>query len=495
MRVKGSWPFRSNAKSVSYDLTSVAHDSPSRGGGPYDTALDALQVLLTDPEIPMPVVFCVAGPFGTGKTTFLRLIEHGLRRNLSPEERHLWLPVFVSVRDEHVETREQAWAVLVSAMYSQFQQSMPSGIARLAFRTRLEMARRGSRSFFRRVVLPTVFGLVVAVAGVIASVGPSDVVLIGRVTAIAGAIVATSTALRAHAKAFREPVAWLKEQTIPDRVSGALPIFRTVRKELEDLLYALGPGHRVVVLIDGLDQPDPGQLREVVEAVRAIRQSAELKLAIILSMDADLVVASIEAAFNDAWNSALRSRSHQLADVRPEDQLAAVVDLSVILPGPDSSLVKNWFESEIPAPVRNGVLDTRFSENEALLEPISMHLVRYLPQPSSPRWVKQFLQAFRFQALLAAEATELDAEQLDTLGRFVMLRRRWPALAAEMDREPQLIRALDRAARSPHGSIAPPIEIAEDVRHWLAITELRALLADAKVGVSELPLERFVHIT
>jgi hypothetical protein len=453
-----------------------------------------LRALLTDPETSLPVVFGVAGGPGTGKTSFLRFFENQLEADASSSGEQRWHRVFLSVRDEHVQTQEQAWAVMVSAMYTQLQQGMHSRLSRVAFRIRLEAARRGTRRFILGVVLPTVLGLVVAVAGVTATIASSSVGWLAPVAAVAGVAVSASTALREHTKALRDPVAWLSEQTVSDLVSGELPLYLAVHKELADLLHALGAGpRRAVLLVDGLDQPEPAQLTAVLGAVRSIRRSADLQLAIVLAMDADLVAASIEASFSDPWRAALRRRTNPEADITAEEHIARVVDLSVVLaaPGPE-----DWAAVLEPQPRSTDQPPERIRwGNAAELEHISMALLPYLPQPPSPRGLKQFVRAFRLQALLAARANPLDADQLDALARYVLLRRRWPALAAEMDRDPELIRMLDRAARFGEPGEGRGDDGDERAGRWLALGDLRPILADAKVAVSELPLDRFAHVT
>lgn len=479
---------RSDHDAATSSVVELSDDAPIVTDSlPSSAAVGALVELLLDPESTAPAVYGVAGRFGTGKTTFLRTLARRLQGAPSSPEGTAWCPVFVSLQDTQINRREQLWAVLTTAVHTQVERALPSGLDRLRFRMRLVAARMGRRAFLFRVVVPTIFGLLLAVAGVV-SVIAGAVGWLAPVAALAGVVVAAGTTLRQHLAALQSPVAWLRDSSVVSGVSAELPIFDTVRTELTNLLAAAGPTMRILVLLDGLDQPQPQQLTEVLEGVSAVRRLHELAIVIVLAMDADLVAASIEASFSPTWAEALRSRSHPLADIDPEAQIAEVVDLSIVLPSVDSPVPARWLESFLSPNSRPDATPEQPKPRiTSQMAESAMALIGYLPQPVNPRGAKQYLRALRLQMHLVAATVDLGTVDADALARYVLLRRRWPALAAASDRKPELLGALDEAVRTGEGS--------DEVRAWLAQADLGGILRDAATPVSSLPLGDFVHVT
>ena len=123
--------------------------------------------------------------------------------------------------------------------------------------------------------------------------------------------------------------------------------------------------------------------------------------------------------------------------------------------------------------------------------------------PPNPRQIKRFDNAFRLQLYVATGggSTKLafDEPKLRALGKWVVLRLRWPALAGEIEDDQNILMFLEELANGE-----PPV-IDEDsdprflrvVNDWRDHEALHDLLRDddAASWVSQLPLDEFIQIT
>ena len=137
----------------------------------------------------------------------------------------------------------------------------------------------------------------------------------------------------------------------------------------------------------------------------------------------------------------------------------------------------------------------RFTADSPDVAAAEFEILDYLPR--NPRELKRFDNAFRLQLHVANSTNDgsLDFRrpQLVALGKWVALRLRWPDLAAALDADPSLLKALERSA---NGEATP--DDTHNKRHadWLADDALRSVLAEAddSLLISALPLTTFLRV-
>ena len=109
--------------------------------------------------------------------------------------------------------------------------------------------------------------------------------------------------------------------------------------------------------------------------------------------------------------------------------------------------------------------------------------------PPNPRQIKRFDNAFRLQLYVATGggSTKLafDEPKLRALGKWVVLRLRWPALAGEIEDDQNILMFLEELANGE----PPVIDEDSEALHDLLRDD------DAASWVGQLPLDEFIQIT
>ncbi|HJQ31192.1 MAG TPA: P-loop NTPase fold protein [Pyrinomonadaceae bacterium] len=93
---------------------------------------------------------------------------------------------------------------------------------------------------------------------------------------------------------------------------------------------------------------------------------------------------------------------------------------------------------------------------------------------NNPRRLKQFVNAFRLNAYIAAETGLNELITLQQLGKFVALGLRWPHLLVQMEADPELLRDLHDYSLQPDSEVDSK---KETVNHWRQRPELMRLLS------------------
>jgi hypothetical protein len=448
-----------------------------------------LRQLLDDPDTALPMAVGIAGRVGTGKSTVLAMLKDELQAE-NPSTERAWTVVTVDLSPALNEA--QTWALVISGLYAGLLGGR-SRVSQLAFRWRLERIRRGHRGFFLRVVLPMFAGVIVAVGGVVTGLSEATGWL-AAVAGPAGAVAAIVVLFRSSAREFTSPTGWLLGSEAPAAVHDDMPAFGRVDRELANLGEAHGPtGRPIVIIVEGLDQLEPAELPKRVRALGRIRRSPSMHpIAMVIALDREMVLACLDAVFGDVLER-LRERQHPAGHADVESHLAEAIDLSIALPEPNAELVERYVTSLLgQAPPRAEPQPSDSDMTAAALDHVFTAAMPLLP--ANPRAFRQFALAFRLQARLAAPALPLDNDHLLLLARWVILRRRWPRLASEIDHNPTLLKTLEAEAAGASGALASPVT--ERARHWLTQeADLRTILVtDDNAALSDLPLEAFPHI-
>jgi len=310
----------------------------------------------------------------------------------------------------------------------------------------------------------------------------------------------------------------------------------------------------VAVFVDDLDRCSSSHIVETIEAVNQIFHdpSEKRQCVFVLGMDREVVAANIEAAYAEVIRG-LKAQENPMSEDFGFSFLSKIVQISVAIPPPSSSAIAQFLakvatadrpadaESGIPSahlidilahqitdgcpasPVEvrnirqrmelalrqtgqlddetNRQLDEAERQVRARLFISDSEDVRYAESEvlrlleRNPRQVKRFVNAFRLQLHVASctPGCTLDftREQLIALGKWVAVRLRWPRLAQALDRNPSLMKALERKANG----IPVTLDISGDEK-WLLDTGVCSVLeeADRARWISSLGQTYFLRI-
>jgi len=453
--------------------------------------VEGLQALLDDERTGLSLSIGITAPWGGGKSSVMSQLREALSRE-EPGRTREWIPIHFDAWK--YERSERLWAALSKAIYEQSIARMDPW-ERTRFKFSLERARRGWLAFW---------GWPLLLAALLIGFG---VLLTFQVSLAAGALAVLATILGFGgfvgviwgllSDPFKRALeGYVSDPSYEEQLGFTSDADADIRR-LTEKLTATG-NRALVVFVDDLDRCSP---RHVVEAVEAINQifnaSEDSRCVFILGMDRDMVVASIEVAYEET-----------IAKLREERQrnfgmhfLSKLVQLSVAVPPPSQEGIERLLESigepektkvkepspegqnlQFKAGPLSGEVHTegggemsqeassgdgkpaqRAGEDESkiVVDESSPEFHRaerlaaaYLER--NPREVKRFDNAFRLQLQVAWRTSEcklrFDEDDLIAVGKWVAMRLRWPDLAADIDRDPALLPQLEKEANGD----APP---------------------------------------
>jgi KAP-like P-loop domain-containing protein len=520
----------------------VVSDLPSRvdllGIQPLVMGLHAL---LCDPATTLPLAIGVTAPWGGGKSSLMWQLRDELEKDGGGDGR-AWIPVRFDAWK--YERSERLWAALGKAIYEQPQEDW-GWWESVRFKARLQWARSGGTRFW---ALPlALLGLLVVAAVLLALFASSALPAVA--VGIAAVLAASDWLLRVSGLVGHPFKRALDRYTSRPRYDDQLGFTSEANEDISSLVKVLTRDKRaaLAVFVDDLDRCSPAHLVEVIEAINQIFNSAEDRPCVfVLGMDRDVVAAGIEVAYGET-TARLGDRGENFG----YDFLAKVVQLSVALPPPSTEGLTQLLEAitgeaeveqgetsadgaeeaaraqlrreldraaptrladveaaarRIDAGTRDGVEEAELKEEvsayrEGLLGRDSAEvaeaeafLVRFLH--SNPREVKRFDNAFRLQLHVANRTPgcklDFDLNDLIALGKWVVLRLRWPGLAAAIDRDPQLLEEMEKKCNTDDLWSGPT-----PGREWLDKPAVRALLTEenAKRRVARLGQHTFLRVS
>jgi hypothetical protein len=518
----------------------VVSDLPSRvdrlGVRPLVMGLHAL---LCDPGTTLPLAIGVTAPWGGGKSSLMWQLRDELQRDGG--EGRGWIPVRFDAWK--YERSERLWAALGKAIYEQPQAGW-SCRRRVRFKARLQWARSGGARFWG---LPlALLGLLVVAAVLLAVFASSALPAVA--VGIAAVLAASDWLLRVSGLVGHPFKRALDRYTRRPRYDDQLGFTSEANEDISSLVQVLTRDERaaLAIFVDDLDRCSPAHLVEVIEAINQIFNSAEDRPCVfVLGMDRDIVAAGIEVAYGET-TARLGDRGENFG----YDFLAKVVQLSVAVPPPsvdglndllaaitgeagdedepEADLAEAAAVAELseqlnravptrPADIRAALrrLNTEDLDavEEATLEEFASDrrehllsrdstevaeaeafLVRFLHP--NPREVKRFDNAFRLQLHVANRTPgcelEFDLDDLIALGKWVVLRLRWPGLAAAIDGDPRLLEAMEKRVNTD-GLWSGP----EPGPEWLDKPAIRALLSEENADrrVARLGRHTFLRVS
>ena len=389
-----------------------------------------------------PICIGIEGPWGKGKSTFLRLVETELSRiaelssPLGPAVRPA--PTIVRFNAWTYESAQEAWAGLAITVLEAIE-SAQDRTARL--RLRLDYANRFRRgpliAWAVAGVAAALIAVVLLVVGGRAAVDrgsePGGVVLAVLATVVSPAIIA-AVVLVAGLYRLARPVSERVTEYLsrPDHASRLGYQHRVIADLAFTLDWYRDREHRarVVVMVDDLDRCSEDKVVEIIQAINVVL--AECKVYTLLAVDGAMVRRAIYRHYRDPGEDQLPVQ-HQLPADFSSEYLEKIVQFFVRLPQTSvqnrQAYVARMFDTPVetwePKPGRSRSVHGDFRQ------PVAPHdLVFYVDRTAlampeliayTPVWdtLEEQEAMARYQALLDDNPREL--KRAVNLHRFVKL--------------------------------------------------------------------------
>jgi len=543
----GKWPPPvMEAGVASSGVADEASEVDSLGFAPY---VSAVAEFLRHPETPAPLTMSIEGPWGSGKSSFMRQLEAQLKPQFRTVRFNAW---------RH-EKAEELWAAFALHFIKHIKPE--KRFARWRCDTRLFWRQFDLASGWPDLVRMFVWFLALVCASITLLtmaivLGPRALTWFANATAKdsltqmlerwlgpvlgAGGWFAAAGALTALWQRFLHNVKSPLEIDLgkylrrPDYEAkqAFLERFQNDLRDATDVY--LEDRKKVFVFIDDLDRCELPQAAELMRAINLMLSDSG-PIVFIIGMDREKIAAALAVKHEKLLPYLMTEAPRRLGDDETPDSLQGLffgygfiekfIQIPFAVPEPTDINIDTFLANLRPKPAPSA--QTKSSANEvqpkkdgatpnaeyaqAAPPPPALHeFVRRLDTESdelarmvkiaapalgnNPRRIKQFINIFRLRVLIAFE-TGLFIAPIDTplferltlqkLAKFVAIELRWPLLLVHLDHEPHLISSLENVALNMPLS---PAEKTFRVNYWSRKPELMMLLRagfDAKGTVIE----------
>lgn len=372
-----------------------------------------------------PWTIGVYGEWGSGKTTFLKLVEKELGRIHGV--RPIWFNAWKYLREENL------WAALIEKILTEARRSVPwyrrFDVGLRVWRRSIDF-RAGTWELLRKLV---VLGFRIAAVATLVLMAVSLVPVAGNPVAgwLAGNLVLGTEWARALvgvvAALFSKPDAVMKVFDI--RLGADLTAFRRRRAhrdqtallddfnaEFQGVLEVMYRKKPLVVIIDDLDRCLPEQTLQIIETVKLFLD--EPGCVFLLAVDREIIEHAIRVKYKDL---------PAVGDVG-ETYFEKVVQLPYSLPPPAESKVESYIQS--------------ISEDSDVRD--CLPILRGA-SPYNPRRIKRSVQAFTLVKELAADIDPVPA----VLAKLVVIQAQFRQVYRAAVNDHLLLGRLERAYRQP----------------------------------------------
>ena len=435
----------------------------------------AVAKFLTDPSTKIPITMSIEGVWGSGKSSFMLLLQEqlriqgksrivafnawqyngdeglwaaflnefdtGLRKNLTLREGFIARFRLVSLR-----LKWQDWLLSVRAL-------LWMGATLFVLLWMLRFAVHGGLSALTRA----------------ASESGKWNEAVGKTLALVGGAGGTVAAILLFLGQFKE---MLKSPATMDQASRAwsrpkyddrLPLIHQTVKEFKDLAAAYAGGDDVYVFVDDLDRCEHAKAAELMQMLLTLLSNAP-KIILILGIDRDKVAAAMAARQEKLLPYLYRvqpSAMYELGISYGQRFLEKFIQVNYVLPVPGTPALKAMINPNSPPPKAPLVDDaiaaaaiqivTGKDDSGTLDDLIDMGSEAFA---HNPRNVKQFVNMFRLQAFIANETglfisgrvmkDKGDRLSIPQLAKFVALCMRWPEVVENAIIDEELISDLEQ---------------------------------------------------
>lgn len=387
-------------------------------------AIPLAETIATTDRSTTPWTIGVYGEWGSGKTTFLRLVENELREH---GVRPIWFNAWKYARDDNL------WAALIEKIVHDARRSVPwYRVPDVRVRIWLRSVDFGAGFFelFRKLLA---VGFKIAMLTALILMALSLVPVTGNPVAgwLAGSPVLAQPWVRVLlgvvAALGTKPEALLKLFDV--KIGADLGAFRRRRAhrsqtallddftaEFQGVLKVVYPRKPLVVIIDDLDRCLPEQTLQIIETVKLFLD--EPGCVFLLAVDREVIEHAIRVKYKDLPS----------AGELGETFFEKIVQLPYSLPSPAAGRVEAYIRSISTDP-----------------EVLACLPILRGTTPYNPRRIKRSVQAF---ALLKQLSADLDPVP-SVLAKLVVIQAQYPQVYRAVVGEPGLLARLETAYRQP----------------------------------------------
>ena len=424
----------------------------------FDEYVETVAEFLSHPNTKPPLTVSVEGEWGTGKSTFMRLLEKelGKRRGYRTVSFNPW---------RH-ETEDAMWAAFMQAFIRQVSHDQPP-LDRLSGHLRLTWARltpgtetgltaRVGALLLAIVAFPValwVFGSegFASVTGIEQNVAPGVSTGLGTAWVLFGLWL-----LRADVvgRTERELEKFLADPGYENRVS----FVERVHADLGAVLDAyVGPKDdrrsRVFVFVDDLDRCEVAKSAELMRAINLLF-GEDPRLVFVLGLDRAKVAAGIAVRNKESLTYLAPGDVSQYGLTFGYEFLEKFIHVPFQIPRPSGERIVAFTNSLLADEVEETSEDTDGPGDATVswwthgtVTVVVLWVARAME--FNPRRLKQFLNVFRLQAKLVSNSPQITVTSEEAsgdgtitpqqLGKFLAVTLQWPRLLPELAANPRLL--------------------------------------------------------
>jgi hypothetical protein len=477
-------------------------DSPAKedllGFQPY---VRAIGWFLLNPKTLPPLTISIEGPWGTGKSSFMKQIQSMMEEEVqgqgADDLKGTGKKYFVTFNAWRADKDEALWAAFALTFMKQLGAKIGFW-RRISANFSLQLHRIDWRRGKSRIALWVVFvfatiGLTVlamvhvgpVVLGAAKSATPADGVIGVSWLATLGAALHKTWGL------FRNPLSRDIDKYIQNpRYEDKVAFIEDFQNDFSDIVQSyVGKIGRVYAFIDDLDRCEIPRAADLMQAINLLLSAESGNLVFILGLDREMVAAGLAAKYEKLLPYLAESqsrnfgRNHTTARVGVDygyNFLQKFIQVPFQVPRPTDIAVERWVsnllgtanlhpdlhaELEVHPPehyrpfrLLSGVDPEGFEE---IVMSVSSRIFR-----SNPRQIKQFINVLRLHVLIAlqtgvlapsysamASSTgERDRLSLRELGFATAIILRWPTILPDLIERPTLLSELTNLSGVPKGA-------------------------------------------
>lgn len=423
----------------------------------FDVYVDAIALFLLSDDTRPPLTLSVEGDWGSGKSTFMKLL--GGRLEELAREKGKEQPLLFYFDAWREEKEESVWAAFVISFLrairskgSVSQSFWQSSIAELSLRVR-RFDLRGAALPLAAVTLFWLAGLAATVIGIRFALLEQDSIAVRTLWSLLGVagIVSVTTPIFQKLRAL---LAGPWKATLALRRFVTEPNYRSMRgfgntfaEDLPKIIASYVPRKkRVFIFIDDIDRAEPSQAATIMRGLSILTTTGQQQLVFVLGLDRRKVAAGIAMKNAGAIpylnpNATTPRALNEAGLTYGLEFIEKLIQLPFAVPTPSEADVTRFIGS-FSKPTEGRAGDVRNTERrqqlEVELEADSERVkdIVKLVAPlfdNNPRKIKQFINIFRLQAFIASETGTLGSFGVEELGIALAVLQKMPHLAEKIE--------------------------------------------------------------
>lgn len=449
----------------------------------FHSYTEALRILLTHQTTDPPLTISVEGPWGSGKTSFMRQLATKLE-----DSGHRT----VEFNPWRHESEEALWAAFVLEFLRQLRSKDDFNLRdRLGaeislYRMRLKINQNLSGILLNIIKLLSVLLLTVGGLTAFFTVAPDLLTAVGANTRLVrfllgsggllGAIAAIVTISKSMKSQVINPIRpdIGKYITDPD-YQGRQAFITKFHKDFDQIIKAYTKGEeRVFVFIDDLDRCEVPKAADLMQSINLLIESRP-NVIFVIGIDRQKVASGIAAKHEDILPYITHSETTTTQDSNSASSASGISfgydylekfiqlpfqvpeakekDMQSLLTPTEMSETEHNNNSQAERDIEKWVKEELFSDDSDLFDQMSEMVIPSLD--NNPRRVKKFGNLYRLQAILASQESILQSEYvqgfdpkltLEQLAKFVVIRIQWRQFASVISARPNVVVELEEYA-------------------------------------------------